>query len=298
MNNLRPKKISEIVGQKETLERLNILVASARHRNVALPHILFDGPPGTGKTTLALALAEEMGCDIQIANAANVRTAKKIVPYLMRTRSRSILFIDEIHRLTKLVEEILYPVMEDFRLDVVNNQQTVSFNLQPFTLIGATTEGGSLSAPFHDRFKAHEHLSLYSVRDLLKLIDRNSSKLDLDLSTQAKQSIAKVSRGTPRITNNLLEWVRDYCLAKNIKDITEQVVADALDMQGVDNEGLTKIDRDYLRCLRRGFKGGPVSLETLANATTISRETIKHTIEPFLIKRGKISITKRGRIAV
>jgi Holliday junction DNA helicase RuvB len=259
---------------------------------------LLDGPPGTGKTTLAMALAYEMDCEIQIANAANVRTAKKIVPYIMRTRNRAILFIDEIHRLTKLVEEILYPVMEDFRLDIVNNQQTVSFQLDKFTLVGATTEGGSLTAPFRDRFKVHEHLSLYSPTELRRLVDINATKLKLAMDVDSRNEIAAVSRGTPRVTNNLLEWLRDYSLSKKVRQITHGTVMDALKMKGIDSEGLTQVDIKYLTCLRKAFRGGPVSVETLSNATSISRETICHSIEPYLILLGKIAITTKGRIAL
>jgi Holliday junction DNA helicase RuvB len=298
MNNLRPKKLSEIIGQCELRERLEISLASAKQRRDALPHILFDGPPGTGKTTLALAMANELGVDIQIANGANVRTVKKIIPYILRVAPHSILFIDEIHRLTKLVEEILYPVMEDYRLDLVDNSGTTSFNVPKFTLIGATTEGGSLSKPFYDRFHIHEHLQLYKDKELLEIIKINKEKLNIRLDLDAERLLARVSRGTPRVCNNLLQWIRDYALSKRASIITKHMVVEALKMKGIDHDGLNTIDIKYINCIRKAFNGGPVSLETLSNATSISRETIISQIEPFLVRKGKIAITKKGRVTV
>jgi holliday junction DNA helicase RuvB len=221
MNILRPTKFADILGQSSVLDALNISVDSAKTRNTCLGHMLFYGPAGTGKTTLANAISNEMGCALQTANGANLRSIKSIIAYLMKIEKNSILFIDEIHRMTPIVEEFLYPVMEDFRLDmVVNEEKTISMPIPNFTLVGATTEIGLLAKPFIDRFKNKHTLKLYSNKDLRKIAEANVGKLEINLSGDALDFVAKISKGTPRIVNSTLEWLRDYKIAKKLGQLS------------------------------------------------------------------------------
>ena len=300
MNTLRPKTLSEILGQKEVIEVLKITIQSAKHRNDCLPHTLFYGPPGTGKTTLANAMANEMNCSIQIANGANLRSIKNLIPYIMRVKEHSILFIDEIHRMTKIAEEFLYPVMEDFKVDMsVSGKEVlgevVSVNIPQFTLIGATTEYGSLSKPLIDRFQHRHTLKLYNNVELKQIVDYNSIKLDLKISEKASIFVTKVSRGTPRIVNSLLEWLRDYRIAQGLERLSESDVEAAMAMKGIDREGMTNVDRKYLKVLRKS--GQPLGINTICAIMGTDRETIEGIIEPWLLSNGKIIKTSKGRVA-
>ena len=301
MNTLRPKTLSEILGQKEVIEVLKITIQSAKHRNDCLPHTLFYGPPGTGKTTLANAMANEMNCSIQIANGANLRSIKNLIPYIMRVKEHSILFIDEIHRMTKIAEEFLYPVMEDFKVDMsVSGKEVlgevVSVNIPQFTLIGATTEYGSLSKPLIDRFQHRHTLKLYNNVELKQIVDYNSIKLDLKISEKASIFVTKVSRGTPRIVNSLLEWLRDYRIAQGLERLSESDVEAAMAMKGIDREGMTNVDRKYLKVLRKS--GQPLGINTICAIMGTDRETIEGIIEPWLLSNGKIIKTSKGRVVV
>jgi len=291
---LRPKNFDDVIGQSELIDRLKILVSSAQKRNAALPHILFDGPPGLGKTTLALVLSNELGTPIQIGNGANLRSIKTILPYLMRVEQHSILFIDEIHRLTRLVEEFIYPAMEDFRVDLVNQrmEEPVTIDLPEFTLIGATTLGGALARPFYDRFQVHENLNLYSVEDLTELVLNKAQKLNLRIDGEIAHDLAKRSRGTPRIAQNLLIWLRDVALSKDAS-ITLDLVQYAMTLKCIDEEGLTNVDKRYLDIVGQR---GPIGLDTLSDTLKISRETLVEVVEPFLIERGMINKTTKGRV--
>jgi len=287
MNILRPKKFDDILGQASVLNALQISVDSAKKRNTCLGHMLFYGPAGTGKTTLANAISNEMGCSLQTANGANLRSIKPAVAYLMQIKKNSILFIDEIHRMTKVVEELLYPVMEDFKIDMaVSEKKTISVSMPSFTLIGATTQVGLLAKPFIDRFKNKHTLKLYSDKDLRAIAEANVSKLEISLSDDAMSLVAKISKGTPRIVNSTLEWLRDYKVAKNLGQLSLEDVKEAMKIRGVNTSGLTDVDRQYLRALNNSDI--PLGVGTISATTGIDKVTIEYTIEPWLLQNDII----------
>tara|TARA_Y100000310_G_scaffold218113_1_gene219262 strand:- start:127 stop:1038 length:912 start_codon:yes stop_codon:yes gene_type:complete len=295
MNILRPTKFDDILGQSSVLEALNISVTSAKKRNTCLGHILFYGPPGTGKTTLANAISNEMGCPLQTANGANLRNVKSVYAYLKKIEDNSILFIDEIHRMTKIVEEFLYPVMEDFKIDMaISEDKTISLPIPNFTLIGATTEIGLLAKPFIDRFKNKHTLKLYSDEELKAIAASNVDKLKISLSEDAMNLVATISKGTPRIVNSTLEWVRDYKIAHNLGELSVEDVESAMKIRGIDSNGLTDVDRQYLRALNNSDM--PLGISTIAATIGIDRTTIEDTIEPWLLRNHIILKTPRGRI--
>lgn len=294
----RPTKFSELTGQQELIQALSISVASAKIRQDALGHVLFAGPPGLGKTTLSTALANELGVDIQIANGATFRSPATIVPYLLELQPNGILFIDEIHRMSKAAEEFLYPVMEDFKLNITagksHNDKVVPVPIPKFTMVGATTEIGSLSAPFRDRFKLKFTLELYDVETLSELAKSNADKLKLNIEQDALVAIAGASRGTPRIANALLEWVRDFALANKIARVCITSVSQALGLRKIGMDGSTEDDRKYIKILEQQNK--PVGLKTLSSLLNIDMDTIENVIEPFLLRQNLIQRTSKGRI--
>jgi len=297
---LRPQRMSEMVGQRDVYERLQIVVEAARKRDEALGHILFDGPPGLGKTTFALCIPRELGVTIQLASGPGLKAPKDIVPYLTNAEERSVLFIDEIHRLPTAVEEYLYTAMEDFRIDLVLgegiNARTHNLWLKPFTLIGATTRAGLLSGPLRDRFLVREHLGFYTVDELTEIIRRNARKLSVETDEDAAGEIATRSRSTPRVANNRLRWVRDYADSKADGRITLKVACAALKMAGIDELGLNKLDRDYLRTIIRVFEGGPAGIEAIAHTMNASPDTLEDEVEPFLLRSELVVRTPRGRV--
>lgn len=298
---LRPSAMDEMVGQRETIERLRIAIDAARTRGEPLGHILFDGPPGLGKTTFATVIPHEMGTTVQLASGAALKAPKDLIPYLTNLSSGSVLFIDEIHRLPRNVEEYLYTAMEDFRIDIVLgegvNARTLNLDLQPFTLIGATTRAGMLSAPLRDRFQIREHLSYYTLKDLQEIIHRNAKKLKVQIDDASAEQIASRSRSTPRIANNRLLWVRDYAQSKAKGIVNASLAISAMEMTGIDRLGLDKLDRNYLDTLVRVFDGGPAGLEAIAHTMNISSDTLEDEVEPFLLRSELIVRTRRGRMA-
>jgi Holliday junction DNA helicase RuvB len=298
---LRPSAMSEMVGQRDTIERLRIAIDAARSRGEPLGHILFDGPPGLGKTTFATVIPHEMGTTVQLASGAALKAPKDLIPYLTNLASGSVLFIDEIHRLPRNVEEYLYTAMEDFRIDIVLgegvNARTLNLDLQPFTLIGATTRAGMLSAPLRDRFQIREHLSYYSIEDLCEILHRNAQKLKVGIDADSTKEIANRSRSTPRIANNRLLWVRDYAQSRAQGTINVDIAVRAMEMTGIDTFGLDKQDRNYLDTLLRVFDGGPAGLEAIAHTMNISSDTLEDEVEPFLLRIEMIVRTRRGRMA-
>jgi len=298
---LRPQQMAEMVGQREVGERLAIAIDAAKKRGEPLGHILFDGPPGLGKTTFARCIPNEMGASLQIANGAGLNAPKDLLPYLTNVSAGSVLFIDEIHRIQRSVEEHLYTAMEDFRIDIVLgegvNARTLNMPLKHFTLIGATTRAGLLSAPLRDRFQIREHLNFYAVDELTEIVRRNAAKLSAGIDDEAAVLVAGRSRGTPRVANNLLRWLRDYAISKADGHINCDVAEAALKMAGVDKLGLGPQERKYLETLIRVFSGGPAGLGALAHTMNIAADTLSDDVEPFLLRSELIVRTPRGRMA-
>ena len=296
---LRPQRMREMVGQRKVYARLEIAVDAASKRGEPLGHILFDGPPGLGKTTFGTCIPRDLGVTCQIASGATLKAPKDLIPYLTNAEERSVLFIDEIHRMQKAVEEFLYPAMEDFRIDLTLgegvNARTINMQLKPFTLIGATTRTGLLSAPLRDRFQMREHLDFYSVEELAEIVGRNAGKLRVAIDEDAAREIARRSRSTPRLANNRLRWVRDYADSKADGRITLLVARDALAMQGIDSVGLDPQDRKYMETIARVFGGGPVGVEAVAHTMNLSSDTLFDEVEPFLLRSELVIRTPRGR---
>ena len=296
---LRPQRMREMVGQREVFARLEIAVDAARKRGTALGHMLFDGPPGLGKTTFATCIPRDLGVACQMTSGAVLQAPKDLLPYLSNAEEHSVLFIDEIHRLPKPVEEFLYPAMEDFRIDILLgdgvNARTINMSLRPFTLIGATTRAGLLSAPMRDRFQIREHLDFYTVDELTEIVKRNARKLQTHIEPAAAREIASRSRGTPRLANNRLRWVRDYVTSKADGRVTLALAHAALEMQGIDALGLDGQDRRYLETIARVFNGGPVGVEAVAHTMNLTVDTLEDEIEPFLLRRELLIRTPRGR---
>jgi len=298
---LRPQKLAEVVGQRKVVDRLQILLDATRKRKEPLSHILFDGPPGLGKTTLALALAKELGVECQITSGPALMAPKDLLSYLTNAGYGSMLFIDEIHRLPPAVEEFIYPVMEDFRVDIVLgeglNARTINMKLKPFTIIGATTRSGMLTAPLRDRFTYREHLEFYDEDDLTEIIRRNAKKLRSEIAGEPANELARRSRGTPRKANNLLRWARDYATVHHATgEITPDIADRALAMLEVDRLGLEAQDRRYLKTLVTVFSGGPAGLSAIGHTLNIPPDTLEDEVEPFLLRCGFIQRTPRGRV--
>ena len=298
---LRSTPIGDMVGHREVIERLRIAIEAARLRGDVLGHILFDGPPGLGKTTFATCIPAELGVRIDFLSGPTLKAPKDLLPNLTNLQERQVLFIDEIHRIPKAVEEYLYTAMEDFRIDMIIgegiNGRTHNFHLKPFTLIGATTRTGMLTGPLRDRFQIREHLDYYSDSELTEIILRNAVKLKVEIEQHAAQEIARRSRGTPRVANNRLRWIRDFAQSRASGRIDLQVTHDAMKMAEIDELGLDRQDRRYLETLIHVCSGGPVGVETIAATMSISSDTLEDDVEPFLLRSGLILRTPRGRIA-
>lgn len=298
---LRPRRFEEYVGQTKVKDNLKIFIEAAKMRGEPLDHVLLYGPPGLGKTTLAGIIASEMGVNIRITSGPAIEKAADIAGILTNLNEMDVLFIDEIHRLNKSVEEILYPAMEDFAFDIVLGKgpaaRSMRIDLKKFTLIGATTRAGLLSAPLRDRFGIINRLELYSVEDLLQIVRRTASILKTPISENGAREIAKRSRGTPRIANRLVKRARDFAEFYGESVITEKIASKALKALEVDELGLDNVDRNMLSTIIKKFNGGPVGLDTLSAATGEDVSTIEDIYEPYLIQLGFINKTPRGRVA-
>lgn len=297
---LRPKTFEEYPGQERICENLKIYTQAAKLREKMLDHCLFHGPPGLGKTTLAGIIAHTMGYQIKVTSGPVLERAADLVGILTNLEPNTILFIDEIHRLPANVEEILYSAMEDMRLDVLVGQgataRAVKFNLPAFCLIGATTRAGAISAPLRDRFGIQEHLEYYSPQELQKIILRSASIMNASVNENAALELAKRCRGTPRVANQLLKRVLDFALVAEKNDIDEEIVATALARLGVDHQGLSHRDREFLRIMQERYEGGPVGLEAIAAALNEERSTLEDVYEPYLVFKGFVLRTARGRV--
>lgn len=298
-NSIRPKTFDTYIGQSSLKETLKITIAAAKKRELPLDHLLFYGPPGLGKTTLAGVIAEQMGVTIRITSAPALERPRDIIGILMSLKAGEILFIDEIHRLNKVAEEILYPAMEDFFLDMTTGKsqtvKTLRVPLPKFTLIGATTKAGELSGPLRDRFGIIHRLEFYTEEELAKVIKRTAGILDIEIEEDGAQAIAKRSRGTPRIANRLVKRVSDYALVKHDGVITKEVADKSLDILKIDRCGLDTTDRTLLKLIIEKYDGGPVGVETIAAAIGEDVRTIEDVCEPYLLQAGLLQRTPRGR---
>lgn len=298
---IRPKLLADYVGQPSVREQMNIFIQAAKLRNEALDHLLIFGPPGLGKTTLANIVANEMGVNIRSTSGPVLEKAGDLAAMLTNLEPYDVLFIDEIHRLSPAIEEVLYPAMEDYQLDIMIGEgpaaRSIKLDLPPFTLVGATTRAGSLTSPLRDRFGIVQRLEFYSVEDLTSIVQRSAECLNLDLSENGAHEIARRSRGTPRIANRLLRRVRDYADVRNNGIISSEISKQALSMLDVDSEGFDFMDIKLLQSIVERFDGGPVGLDNLAAAIGEERDTIEDVLEPYLIQQGFLQRTPRGRIA-
>lgn len=298
---LRPLAFSDFVGQKAAIANLQVFVDAARRREEALDHVLFSGPPGLGKTTLAQIVAKELGVGFRATSGPVIAKAGDLAAILTNLEPRDVLFIDEIHRLAPAVEEILYPAMEDFCLDLVIGEgpaaRTVRIDLPPFTLVGATTRAGLLATPLRDRFGVPVRLEFYDEDELGSIVTRNAAKFGINATPEGAREVARRARGTPRVAGRLLRRVRDFAEAEEAEQITAEVADRALRRLEVDEIGLDSLDRRYLKALTESFAGGPVGVETLAAAIAEARDALEDVVEPFLIQQGFIQRTPRGRVA-
>jgi Holliday junction DNA helicase RuvB len=298
---LRPRSLAEFVGQAELKERLTVILEAARARNQAADHLLFAGPPGLGKTTLAGIVANELSAQLQITSGPAIERAGDLAAILGDLEPGGVLFIDEIHRLPRVVEEVLYPAMEDRQIDVMIGKgpaaRSIRFDLEPFTLVGATTRTGLLTGPLRDRFGFDFRLDFYDQADLERIVIRAGQVMDIEVKPDGAAEIAGRSRGTPRIANRLLRRVRDYAEVRGHGVVDRETAADGLALFGVDERGLGKVDRILLSNLCERFSGGPVGLSTLAISVAEPTETVEDAIEPFLIQQGLLIRTPRGRVA-
>jgi len=298
---LRPPTLSEFIGQEETKEKLRIYLAAAKNREEPLDHVLLQGPPGLGKTTLAQIIASELGVDIRVSSGPAIEKAGDLAAILTNMRPHDVFFIDEIHRLRRNVEEILYPAMEDYKIDIIlgegPNAQSLRIDLPPFTLIGATTRAGLISAPMRDRFEVSFRLGFYAMKDLRTIIIRTGRILGIEVSEDGAEELAKRARGTPRIANRLLRRTRDYAEVRGDGHIDCEIARRSLDLLRIDEAGLDELDRAVLDALINKFDGGPVGLETLAASLSEERDTITDVVEPYLLQEGFIQRTPQGRIA-
>ena len=296
---LRPKTFDEYMGREKVVANINVMVESAKIRNAAMDHVLLSGPPGLGKTSLAMLMAKALGSELHLVSGPAIEKKGDLAAVVTNLKPRDVLFIDEIHRMHVTVEEILYSAMEDFRLDILIGQgasaRTMQIDLVPFTLVGATTRSGLLSNPLRDRFMAHLTFDYYSAETLAKILETNAAKLHVPMTGEAKMEIARRARGTPRIANRILRRVRDYALVAGKKMVDLAEVRQALGLMDIDELGLDTMDRKIMTVMKQFYGGGPVGIEALSATLGEDKQTIEEVYEPFLLKQGLILRTPRGR---
>lgn len=300
-DSIRPQSLNEYVGQTEVKENIRVFIEAAKIRNEPLDHVLLYGPPGLGKTTLAHIIANELGATLKTSSGPAIEKSGDLAAVLSTLEPGDVLFIDEIHRMPKFIEEILYPAMEDFELDIVvgsdSSSRSIKIDLPPFTLVGATTRAGDVSSPLRDRFGIINKLNYYTEEELMGIIKRTSKVLGMEITDEAARELAKRSRRTPRIANRLFKRVRDFALVIGDGVIDEKITKEALDRLHVDKQGLDQTDIDYLRNLITKFNGGPVGVETISSSIGEEISTIEDVVEPYLMQEGFIKRTQRGRVA-